>query len=487
MNVLRFNDKFDDIIEEPTSYWKTIEEVPEHIIEFINKTSDSIPLENNNKKYCPICNEEITKEYKCPKCLKIFSSKDKLTSLNDYIYYYIFDISNNNIILYLICEYINYKNTMSFYPYKTNKISIDAIYQILPTKIINVKENTQTTYKELEKIIEKFKKGKKINDIEFNLLDNFFLNSYKHQYIYTNNLDDLKQTTLYKYSNIWTLKKYLKNNYFTLSSLTFYPIYYKEFEYLLKLGLYDLAVSNCFDVKYKGSFKNTFGIEKKYYKFMKEININYSELKSLELYPTTDINILNFVNENYWLVKSIQKYTGLDKVLNYLKEQNLNINNLHEYNDYLRCSEEMKLDLKDHTILFPKHFIEEHDKITKEMIIAKDPLINNKIKRISNILVLNKYEDDKYIIFPANSINSLIEESSEQSNCVRTYCNLVSNNECQIYFMRHKNNIKKSFVTIEVRNNKVVQAKTRFNKEVTKDVMNIILKWEQTLIPLNNE
>lgn len=487
MNALRFNDKFDDIVEEPISYWKTTEDIPKHIIEFINKTSDSIPLENNNKKYCPICNEEITKEHKCPKCLKIFSSKDKLTSLNDYIYYYIFDINNNNIILYLICEYINYKNPMSFYPHKTNKISINTIYQIMPTKITNVEEGTQITYKELENIIEKFKKGKKINDIEFNLLDNFFLNSYKHQYIYTNNLDDLKQTTLYKYSNIWTLKDYLKSNYFTLSSLTFYPIHYKEFEYLLKLGLYDLAISNCFDIKYKGSFKNTFNVEKKYYKFMKEININYSELKSLELYPTTDISILNFVNKNYWLVKSIQKYINLDKVLNYLKEQNLNINNLHEYNDYLRCSEEMKLNLKDHTILFPKHFIEEHDKITKEIVIAKDPLIDSKIKRISNILILNKYEDDKYIIFPANSINSLINESSEQSNCVRTYCDMVSNNECQIYFMRYKSNIKKTFVTIEVRDNKVVQAKTRFNKEVPEEAMNVILKWEQTLIPLNNE
>ena len=101
--------------------------------------------------------------------------------------------------------------------------------------------------------------------------------------------------------------------------------------------------------------------------------------------------------------------------------------------------------------------------------------------------MLNKYEDDKYIIFPASSINSLIDESSQQSNCVRTYCDMVSNNECQIYFMRYKNNIKKSFVTIEVRNNKVVQAKTRFNEEVPEYIMNIIMKWEKTLIPLINE
>ena len=64
---------------------------------------------------------------------------------------------------------------------------------------------------------------------------------------------------------------------------------------------------------------------------------------------------------------------------------------------------------------------------------------------------------------------------------------MVSNNECQIYFMRYKNDIKKSFVTIEVRNNKVVQVKARFNEEPTSEIMNIIKKWEQTLIPLSNE
>ena len=53
--------------------------------------------------------------------------------------------------------------------------------------------------------------------------------------------------------------------------------------------------------------------------------------------------------------------------------------------------------------------------------------------------------------------------------------------------MRYKNDIKKSFITIEVRNNKVVQAKARFNEEPTTEIMNIIKKWEQTLIPLSNE
>ena len=312
-------------------------------------------------------------------------------------------------------------------------------------------------------------------------------NTYEHQYLYTDNLKDLKSTNLYRYSNIWTLEDYFKEHCFTLASLIFYPVYYREFEYLLKMKLYALAINYCSYIKYRGSFENTFGVEKKYYSFMKDIDITGPQLDAFRLYHTTDINILKFIVNNYFLVELILKYVSLDKVLEYLDEQGLSIKNLYEYEDYIRCCEEMKLNLKDHNILFPKQFIKQHDKITNEMVITKDPQTDKRLKNLSNILFLNKYEDDKYIIFAADSINSLVDESSQQSNCVRTYCEMVSNNSCQVYFMRYKNDITKSFITIEVRNNKVVQAKTRFNEEPPIEAMNIIRKWEQTLIPIINE
>ena len=498
MNALRFNDKFDGFIEEPLIYWKTLNDIPQNIKEFITEKSNSIPIydESNNKYYCPKCVQEITSQNKCPKCFKIFQLHDRLNivniknirTLSSNIYYYIFDINNNDILLYLIWEHINYHNPFTYLPYKHSEISIKDAYQILPTKIINIKTNKQVLYKDLEDILTKFSTSNdEISDSDFDILDEYEFNTYEHQYLYLNNLTDLKNTNLYKYSNIWTLKDYFKDNYFNLSSLTFYPVYYKEFEYLLKMNLFELAIHSSPNIKYKGNIQNTFGVDKKYYSFMKKINIDILELQALKLYPTTDTELLNFVKDNLWSVKLILKHVNLDKVLEYLKNQNLSLNNLHEYGDYIRCCEEMKLNLKDHNILFPKHFIETHDKITKEMVISKNPLIDKRINDLANILTLNNYEDDNYIIFPANSINSLIDESSEQSNCVRTYCEMFSNNECQIYFLRRKTNINKSFVTIEVRNNKVVQAKTKFNEEPPTEIIKIIKKWEQTLIPISNE
>lgn len=497
MVQILFNDKFDNLIEEPISYWKTLDDIPENVRNFFIEKSNSIPIfdEKNNKYYCPKCIKEINKQNKCPKCLRKFTFNNKLKiddiketeKLNSYIYYYVFDITQDDILLYLVKEHINYNSTFSYYPYKTSEISIDEIYQVLPNEIIDFKTNKHITHKKINELKKIFEiENKELSDEDFDIYEKFELISYENQYIYPYNLNDLKKTSIYKYTNIWLLKDYYNQNSFNLCSLVYYPIYYKEFEYLVKMKLYNLAVNYCYLVKYNGSFKNTFGVDKKYYSFMKNVDINYDQLEALKVYPTTDLDMLDFIADRLHLVKLILKYVKFDDVLSYFKKQELDINSLHEYCDYLRCCEKLKLNLKDNNILFPKHFTEQHNKITKEMIIANDYKMDERIKSLADILTLNKYEDDKYVIFPADSISGLIDESSQQSNCVRTYCAMVSNNECQIYFMRYKDNIKKSFVTIEVRNRKVVQAKTRFNKEPPEYVMNIIRKWEQTLIPIIN-
>ena len=50
--------------------------------------------------------------------------------------------------------------------------------------------------------------------------------------------------------------------------------------------------------------------------------------------------------------------------------------------------------------------------------------------------------------------------------------------------MRCKSNINKSLVTIEVNNNKVVQARIKNNKLPNEDLMKIINKWEKKLVPI---
>ena len=252
------------------------------------------------------------------------------------------------------------------------------------------------------------------------------------------------------------------------------------------MKLYRLAATGPDVVKFDKNFKNTFGVDKKYYSFMKDIDISVSQLNALRICPTTNIDLINFISTDTFLFEELSEYVKVDKIKTYFEKEKLDYHNIYEYYDYIRCCKHLSLDMEDKNILFPKEFIRAHDKITGEMVIATDPKINERIHTLSNLLLLNKYEDDKYVIFPADSVESLIDESSQMSNCVRNYCLDVSNNECQIYFMRYKDNLSKSLITIEVRDGKIVQARAKFNELPSEDEMKILKKWERDIISITN-
>ena len=56
---LMFDEFTNDIIEESIKYWKVMDDVPEHIKEFILNTTSSRVIYDSN-----------TKQYHCSKCLK---------------------------------------------------------------------------------------------------------------------------------------------------------------------------------------------------------------------------------------------------------------------------------------------------------------------------------------------------------------------------------------------------------------------------------
>ena len=490
---LMFDEFTNNIVEEPLKYWKTMDNVPKHIKDFIlNTISSRIIYDSNTKKYhCSKCLKCLDSQYYCSNCAKqcriavsnnskyvIHINIEDIKEYDEHTRYFVFDIVEGQILLYMFNVYTYYYNSMMWIPCQINKISIEAVYHIIMDGITNLLNNTFYSFEDYCKEIDE--------NYNCDLLDVFEFHSENH-YLYTDNLDILRSISLYKYTNIWELKDYYEKENFDLASLTCYPIYFKQFEYLVKMKLYRLAATGPDLIKYNHNFKDTFGVDKKYYSFMKAIDIDCSQLHALQLCPTTDIELVNFIAEDVFLFEELSKYVKADKIKDYLEKQRLDYHNIHEYYDYIKCCEYMSLDMKDKQVLFPKEFIKQHDKITRELVIATDSKTNKRIKSLSNILALNTYEDDKYVIFPANSVDSLINESSQMSNCVRNYCVDVSNNKCQIYFMRYKENVDKSLVTIEVRDGKIVQARTRFNKLPTNEMNDVLKKWEKQIIPIINE
>ena len=292
---------------EKLNYWKTSQDIPNNIIEFIKNKSKQI--DNHTE-----------------------------------VYYYAFDIKNTDIFLYLLKSY----NAETF---------IEEKYYILPDKIIDCKTNKSYSYKEAKDAITKVE-ADNYDDEDFGIYELFVLSYNRNQFLYTANLELLKNTNIYKNSNIWLLNDCSVVKECNLCSLTLFPIDYKEFAYLINLKLYELALWNSNNIKYNNDFESTFGISEKYYLFMKKINIKYNQLIALQLYNTTDINKLNFIANNVYEFEFILKYINFDKFYNYYQSKKLNTEDIYEYKNYLEYCLNNDLDLKNEDILFPsKEFL----------------------------------------------------------------------------------------------------------------------------------
>ena len=68
------------------------------------------------------------------------------------------------------------------------------------------------------------------------------------------------------------------------------------------------------------------------------------------------------------------------------------------------------------------------------------------------------------------------------NNCVKTYAERFALGKCDLYFMRELNKQDKSLVTIEVKNNVVVQSRTKHNNLPTKEQQKFILKTLKKLL-----
>lgn len=300
-------------------------------------------------------------------------------------------------------------------------------------------------------------------------------------YVYPYNLKEVLKDTDYKYLDLEEFVKksgplrfeYLMRNIASLPS----------FEVLIKLKLYKLARS-AYDISVSGnSFNRIFGVPKDYYNFMKKNNISYEELKILRLVKEKNIRKVRFLARfnHYGDVKELSEYISFNYIYEYLRKYKENAK-LYIYKDYLRFAKLLGLDLKNRKYVFPDNLRKKHDELEKAYEVHNKKILNGLIKNRLNELNKNIYQDKKFIIIPAESVEALENESKQQSNCVRTYSEKYAEANCDIYFMRLLKNRKKSLVTVEVRNNKVIQSRTRFNNSPEEIQLEFLKKWQETVL-----
>ncbi len=492
MLQLKFDDNFQNIVPIFQDYWKSIDDIPPKIKDYITNHSASRPLydRTDKKYYCSQCLRELSgcqcincqREYQLKKSFKVFQIQD-LDSLE--VTYRVFDVIDQEAVLYYIVDELTFDHPLASYKYRTNKMKLSRAYHVQKDGLLELYSHKFYSFKSYDEALWKdFDENGDFSLIDISEIFGLSFSSY--DFLYVDNLDDLQDVSVYRYSRIWEMKdKWRDDAFVPLSAVTYNPICRPEFEYLVKMKLYQLA-EQCETIKWgdRGSFEKIFGVSKKYYNFMVEHDINASELSALQQCPTDDYELLSFVTDCLNTVIQVDHSVDFKKLKKYFDEQHLRPDHFVDYQDYLNCCQQLGIDLKDKNVLYPEDFITSHDQLTLEVMINDNAEINQKISELSKLLSLNVYENDKFIIFPADGIASLIDESSQQSNCVRTYCDRISQNDCQIYFMRHKTAVDKSLVTVEVRAGRVVQARTRFNKDIDAEMKTFLEQWEKVMFPI---
>lgn len=442
----------------------------------IQKGKNNCICTNCNHQF--ISNTKINEFQKCSNCKNTFLTKSiklKNYSFRDTV------ILMNNIDGILVARLFDIKSSYN------NSKDLNFNFSVSEFSRVFIEDNKNTTF--LNDRVSK-------NSGNLYVYHNMKIEKWRSQgyrnygayptgFIYYKNLQKVLSSTKYKYSQIWNLIKY-NNEYFSIDTLLRKSYDFPEFELLIKSKMYNLSleVNNLTFA----SKKEIFYTIKRYSKFIKKYNLNYKQFRLLYILQEDNINKIRYLESlihhksyHFNTLIDISMCINLNNLIKYSKIHRKKID-LDLYKDYLEFAKILGLDLKNKRYIYPSNLQQEHDELEKYVKIHNRKLINQSISKRINALNENIFKDKKYIIYPAKSLEDLEYESTYQKNCVRTYSENYADGKCDIYFMRPVNNIDKSLVTIEVKDNCVVQRKSKNNTTPLDKYLTFIDKWEQDIL-----
>ena len=179
---------------------------------------------------------------------------------------------------------------------------------------------------------------------------------------------------------------------------------------------------------------------------------------------------INLINEYGYTAKPLLNY------IDYLKtfEAIDNVDSmLREIEDYAKMMKEISPKFDK----YPKHFLTTHKIASRNYNRLRHKFDEEKFKKRINTNMERTF--DKFCFIYPKCIQDIKDESVQMSNCVSSYVQRVIDGQCDILFLRYKDSPDKSLVTIEVRENKIVQALQRYNHPLTIEQKEIVDKWNK--------
>lgn len=330
--------------------------------------------------------------------------------------------------------------------------------------------------------------------------------------LYHRNLKRVFKDTEYQYSAIDLFAKGINGGYF-------YPAeYLKEYkrckfmEYLVKLKLYNI-VQGYLD-RYSDHYLNEDGkrihevlnVSKEQVKQLCEMKATWKDLGVIQEANKEGVRLTNtqirWISENIGQSELIHymKYNTPHKVIRYLKEQsektNTRIGNIaSDYSDYLETIELLEYNIRNEFVFFPRNLKESHDlaehewKHKKESIEKmEDDERNIKMEKIAEELVTRfSMKDKHYSIRIPWTCEEIRNEGHNLRHCVGTYVNKVISRETTILFIRKVDDIDKSFYTMEIKNNEIIQVRGKNNCDMTPEIQAFVEKFKRKKLQVHPE
>ena len=134
---------------------------------------------------------------------------------------------------------------------------------------------------------------------------------------------------------------------------------------------------------------------------------------------------------------------------------------------------------------YPRHFLTTHKIACRNYNRLKQEFSEVLFKQRINKEYECSYKN--YIFVYPKCTQDIKDEATSMNNCVASYIDRVIDGKCDILFLRKKDSPDKSLVTIEVINNKIVQARRRFNDPVTYEDQEAIDYWNKKFSKTNDK
>lgn len=180
-------------------------------------------------------------------------------------------------------------------------------------------------------------------------------------------------------------------------------------------------------------------------------------------------SLLGTILEVYSSSLNLQEYYTLNKLINYVVNETINQgytsvrNFLTELRDYITMCKGLGVK----PTLYSSYLKQTHDITSRNYNIKveseKEEIFTSRYKDFK------PYKTENYIVVAPKETKDLQEEGSRLNHCVASYIKRVIDGQCLIYFLRKQDNQEESLITLEVKDNAIVQVKGSHNRRPSEE------------------